>query len=117
MMSTQFTRFLHLSSTRIAMGANKSNLAKLRKKTGYPFGNCKKALEANNNDLDQVKYQIVGPVFTRKSYFSVYKNQAKVPSLIIDLELSYTFRSKLLRWYNLKYICTQFGYKIVFVYT
>lgn len=62
MMSTQFTRFLHLSSTRIAMGANKSNLAKLRKKTGYPFGNCKKALEANNNDLDKVKYQLV--VFT-----------------------------------------------------
>lgn len=112
MMSTQFTRFLHLGSTRIAMGANKSNLAKLRKKTGYPFGNCKKALEANNNDLDKVKYQLV--VFTKKSFFSVYKNQAKVPSLIIDryrIELSYTFAARLLRWYN-TYIC---NYKIVFL--
>lgn len=29
-------------------------LAELRKKTGYTFANCKKALETNNNDLAQV---------------------------------------------------------------
>ncbi|XP_046675991.1 elongation factor Ts, mitochondrial isoform X2 [Homalodisca vitripennis] len=55
MMTTQFSRFIHLTTTRVMMGASKSNLAKLRKKTGYPFGNCKKALEVNNNDLEKAE--------------------------------------------------------------
>lgn len=54
MITTQFARFVHLSTNRVLMAASKSNLAKLRKKTGYPFGNCKKALEENNNDLEKV---------------------------------------------------------------
>lgn len=53
-MSANVARFLHSSATRLAAVTNKSNLAKLRKKTGYPFGNCKKALEASNNDLAKV---------------------------------------------------------------
>ena len=33
---------------------NKSLLAKLRKKTGYTFANCKKALEIHQNDVEKV---------------------------------------------------------------
>ncbi|XP_054283703.1 elongation factor Ts, mitochondrial isoform X2 [Macrosteles quadrilineatus] len=55
MITTQFARFVHLSTNRVLMAASKSNLAKLRKKTGYPFGNCKKALEENNNDLEKAE--------------------------------------------------------------
>lgn len=33
-----------------------SVLATLRKKTGYTFANCKKALEVNNNDVVKVKF-------------------------------------------------------------
>uniref|UniRef100_A0A1E1XI49 Elongation factor Ts, mitochondrial n=1 Tax=Amblyomma aureolatum TaxID=187763 RepID=A0A1E1XI49_9ACAR len=33
----------------------KTTLMELRKKTGYTFSNCKKALEANNNDLKQAE--------------------------------------------------------------
>ena len=36
-------------------GVDKSLLSKLRKKTGFPFINCKKALEQHNNDLEQVE--------------------------------------------------------------
>ncbi|XP_018329208.1 elongation factor Ts, mitochondrial [Agrilus planipennis] len=35
--------------------AEKSLLATLRKKTGYTFSNCKKALELNNNDLTKAE--------------------------------------------------------------
>lgn len=35
--------------------AEKSLLATLRKKTGYTFSNCKKALEMHNNDLKQAE--------------------------------------------------------------
>lgn len=34
--------------------AEKSHLALLRKKTGYTFANCKKALELHNNDAIKV---------------------------------------------------------------
>ncbi|TMW49881.1 hypothetical protein DOY81_005062 [Sarcophaga bullata] len=51
MIFQQFTRFLH--TTRIVYaGAEKSALAALRKKTGYTFANCKKALEMHNNDIN-----------------------------------------------------------------
>lgn len=36
------------------MTPNQSLLATLRKKTGYAFKNCKKALEINNNDIEKV---------------------------------------------------------------
>lgn len=71
----QFARFF--SATPSIWGASKSHLAKLRKKTGYTFSNCKKALDMHNNDLEQVRnlFDLVG----LKNIF-----------LIIDL-LTYTF--------------------------
>ncbi|XP_071942617.1 elongation factor Ts, mitochondrial-like [Antedon mediterranea] len=44
-----FQRSVHLG--RICKSAEKSNLAKLRKKTGFTFVNCKNALKQFNNDL------------------------------------------------------------------
>lgn len=46
------TRFLHVG--RAACAVDKSALASLRKKTGYTFSNCKKALEMNGGDLTKV---------------------------------------------------------------
>jgi translation elongation factor EF-Ts len=46
------SRFFHL--TRQNLATDKSALATLRKNTGYTFANCKKALEANQNDLAKV---------------------------------------------------------------
>jgi hypothetical protein len=34
---------------------NKSFLGKLRKKTGYTFANCRKALELHDGDVEKVK--------------------------------------------------------------
>ena len=48
----QVIRFLHVS--RNVLANEKSALATLRKKTGYTFSNCKKALELHNNDLIKV---------------------------------------------------------------
>jgi hypothetical protein len=45
-------RFFHVSRT--ALSTDKSALAALRKKTGYTFANCKKALEMHGNDLAKV---------------------------------------------------------------
>ncbi|XP_073827139.1 elongation factor Ts, mitochondrial [Musca autumnalis] len=47
----QFTRFLHTTRA-VYASAEKSALAALRKKTGYTFANCKKALELHNNDIN-----------------------------------------------------------------
>lgn len=47
------TRFFH--STSLHFAAEKSHLASLRKKTGYTFANCKKALELHNNDIQKVR--------------------------------------------------------------
>jgi elongation factor Ts len=46
------TRFLHLSRN---LCADKNALASLRKKTGYTFANCRKALEMHENDLAKVR--------------------------------------------------------------
>ncbi|XP_017117187.1 elongation factor Ts, mitochondrial [Drosophila elegans] len=51
-----FTRALHSTRQLYAAtggtgGLEKSALAALRKKTGYTFANCKKALEKHNNDI------------------------------------------------------------------
>lgn len=49
----QFTRMFH--TTRLVLASvEKSALATLRKKTGYTFANCKKALELHNNDVSLV---------------------------------------------------------------
>ncbi|CRK89896.1 CLUMA_CG003628, isoform A [Clunio marinus] len=50
----QFTRFFHV--TRSVWGStDKSALSALRKKTGYTFANCKKALELHENDLTKAE--------------------------------------------------------------
>ncbi|XP_022919011.2 elongation factor Ts, mitochondrial isoform X2 [Onthophagus taurus] len=46
-------RTLHTNEVRWA--AEKSLLATLRKKTGYTFSNCKKALEMHNNDINKAE--------------------------------------------------------------
>jgi len=59
-----FTRALH-STRQLYAGATgtggleKSALAALRKKTGYTFANCKKALEKHNNDVGLVGTSII----------------------------------------------------------
>ncbi|XP_067880602.1 elongation factor Ts, mitochondrial-like [Heterodontus francisci] len=50
--SAQPTQFLHCSGVRL-MAADKELLLKLRKRTGYSFTNCKKALERFSSDLQQ----------------------------------------------------------------
>ncbi|CAH1388433.1 unnamed protein product [Nezara viridula] len=54
MISRQISRFFH--NTSLLWNVNKSDLAKLRKKTGYTFANCKKALELNNNVEEAEKW-------------------------------------------------------------
>ncbi|XP_065081456.1 elongation factor Ts, mitochondrial isoform X1 [Ochlerotatus camptorhynchus] len=52
MLFSRLTRFVgHGTGIRLYATAEKSALAALRKKTGYTFANCKKALEMHNNDL------------------------------------------------------------------
>lgn len=53
MFSSFIARFIHTG--RSCWAAEKSLLASLRKKTGYTFSNCKKALELHNNDLVQAE--------------------------------------------------------------
>ncbi|XP_060644978.1 elongation factor Ts, mitochondrial [Drosophila nasuta] len=50
-------RTLHTTRRFYAAGAGleKSALSALRKKTGYTFANCKKALELHNNDISQAE--------------------------------------------------------------
>lgn len=40
---------------RAVWASDKSSLALLRKKTGYTFANCKKALELHGNDVVKVR--------------------------------------------------------------
>lgn len=51
-MFRQLSRFVH--STATLASSTKTDLAKLRKKTGYTFANCKKALELNGYDVSKV---------------------------------------------------------------
>lgn len=46
-------RFFHKGH--VIFATEKSQLATLRKKTGYTFVNCKKALELHNNDINQAE--------------------------------------------------------------
>ncbi|XP_069762192.1 elongation factor Ts, mitochondrial [Narcine bancroftii] len=52
--ATQPTQFLHCSGARL-IAADKELLIKLRKKTGYTFTNCKKALEKFDSDFQQAE--------------------------------------------------------------
>uniref|UniRef100_A0A182QW97 Elongation factor Ts, mitochondrial n=1 Tax=Anopheles farauti TaxID=69004 RepID=A0A182QW97_9DIPT len=54
MLFKQFPRLLP-PGIRFYATAEKSALATLRKKTGYTFANCKKALELHNNDLTKAE--------------------------------------------------------------
>lgn len=47
-----FVRAIHKSNTN--WSSTKTQLLKLRKKTGYPFESCKKALQLNDNNLEKV---------------------------------------------------------------
>ncbi|CAH0557251.1 unnamed protein product [Brassicogethes aeneus] len=49
LLSKTMSRFF--STTKAGFAAEKSLLASLRKKTGYTFSNCKKALDMHNNDV------------------------------------------------------------------
>lgn len=60
-MLKQVARFVHTGQWYLA--AEKSALATLRKKTGYTFANCKKALELHNNDLIKVFHEILKVLF------------------------------------------------------
>uniref|UniRef100_A0A182MH27 Elongation factor Ts, mitochondrial n=1 Tax=Anopheles culicifacies TaxID=139723 RepID=A0A182MH27_9DIPT len=51
MLFKHFPRLFSTTGIRLYATAEKSALATLRKKTGYTFANCKKALELHNNDL------------------------------------------------------------------
>lgn len=50
MISSRIIRYIHTNNT-LWQTSSKSLLAELRKKTGYTFSNCKKALELHQNDL------------------------------------------------------------------
>ncbi|KAI5702149.1 hypothetical protein M8J76_007912, partial [Diaphorina citri] len=51
--SSFLARFFHASANQLT--TNKSLLGKLRKKTGYSFTNCKKALDLNEQDLGKAE--------------------------------------------------------------
>lgn len=51
MLAGRCCRLLAFSKTRFSTASANSPLAVLRKKTGYSFSNCKKALEVNNHDI------------------------------------------------------------------
>ncbi|XP_002733702.1 elongation factor Ts, mitochondrial-like [Saccoglossus kowalevskii] len=55
--ATQCCRLIHNSTVLQGLAATgvKSNLAKLRKKTGFSFANCKKALNKFENNLEQAE--------------------------------------------------------------
>jgi len=50
---SSFSRYFHVNIHYAA--ANKQILSQLRKTTGFPIVNCRKALELSNNDLKQVR--------------------------------------------------------------
>lgn len=50
---SSFSRYFHISVN--CAGADKQLLSQLRKTTGFPYINCRKALEQSNNDLKQAE--------------------------------------------------------------
>ncbi|XP_020291728.1 elongation factor Ts, mitochondrial [Pseudomyrmex gracilis] len=54
MMPAQIFRLIHTNNY-LWQATKKSLLSKLRKKTGYTFANCKKALELHENDVDKAE--------------------------------------------------------------
>lgn len=54
MFPARIFRLIHTNSL-LWQATNKSLLAKLRKKTGYTFANCRKALELHENDVEKVR--------------------------------------------------------------
>lgn len=54
-MLRRIIRSVHTNNAVWQLANNKSLLAKLRKKTGYTFTNCKKALELHENDIEKAE--------------------------------------------------------------
>ncbi|EZA62719.1 hypothetical protein DMN91_006622 [Ooceraea biroi] len=54
MIPAQIFRLIHTNGL-LWQATNKSLLAKLRKKTGYTFANCRKALELHENDIERAE--------------------------------------------------------------
>lgn len=50
----RLVRFIH-SNNLLWQATSKSLLAELRKKTGFTFTNCKKALDLYENDMEKVR--------------------------------------------------------------
>jgi hypothetical protein len=63
-------RFFH-STPRLWSAFDKSLLGKLRKKTGYTFSNCKKALEVNGNDYEKVHIFLISLPLTFYLYYNL----------------------------------------------
>ncbi|XP_022189109.2 elongation factor Ts, mitochondrial [Nilaparvata lugens] len=55
MMQNHVLRFFHSGVSCWSSSQNKSLLSKLRKKTGFTFSNCRKALEVNDNNLEKAE--------------------------------------------------------------
>ncbi|CAB0035336.1 unnamed protein product [Trichogramma brassicae] len=88
--------------------SNKSLLAKLRKKTGYTFANCKKALELHENDVEKAekwlrdqaqalgwsKAQKLQGRTTSQGLIAVITNQAHGALIEINCETDFVARNK-----------------------
>lgn len=57
MIPRQFFRSIHTNYVH-CYASKKTLLSKLRKKTGYTFVNCKKALDLHENDMDKVWHEL-----------------------------------------------------------
>lgn len=66
MILRQFFRSIHTNYV-LCYTSKKTLLSKLRKKTGYTFVNCKKALELNDNDIVKVSQTLS---YVRTSIFN-----------------------------------------------
>lgn len=58
MIPRQLFRTIHTNYI-LCYGSKKTLLSKLRKKTGYTFVNCKKALEIHENDMEKVRNLLI----------------------------------------------------------
>lgn len=55
MLGGRLYRFIHTSKSTWQQSSNKTLLAELRKKTGYTFSNCRKALQLHQNDVQKAE--------------------------------------------------------------
>lgn len=87
MLARHINRFFHLG--RNVYANEKSALATLRKKTGYTFVNCKKALEANSNDLNKVCFRLVLVIYSTEPTYNVLTTLlSQLSRLLIRIKLN-----------------------------